>query len=54
MIVIGVLHEVCGCEIMHKPRNHQSILPCLHNTVHYYQWAIAMEITLLAVLHKTV
>lgn len=39
MIVIGVLHGVCRAEIMDKPRNHGSILPCLHNTVHYHQWA---------------
>ena len=53
-VVIGVLHDVCEYEIIHKPRNHRSILPCLHNSVHYHQWASAKEITLLAVLHKTV
>lgn len=52
MIVIGVVHDVCGCEIMHKPRNHQSILLCLRNTGYYHQWAFAKEITLLAILHK--
>lgn len=37
-----------------KPRNHQCILPCLHDNVHYHQWAFAKEITLLAVLQKIV